>query len=269
MSLIENIRNDIFDSINKLSENIARLGNQISKIETISKQLSGLMNGSESSSCERIQVELQLSLNRLKKSQQEIVSCMSVLSKWNNFSRSSQSGNAESAMGEKAGMNATKTAVLLCQAGEYHYESGKNNLRHAYGQLKYVEKSNRKRNSYVQKSAGDIRRRDDDEGGHLIGSRFGGSCAEDNIFPQNRHLNRSAYKALENLWLELLKNGNRVYVDIYTSATDDNMREDSIYGLYIVVSPNGTSYTEAFSFANENRHVQEEWEKTINDNDID
>ena len=171
----------------------------------------------------------------------------------NNFETSSQpiSGVSYSAQ------------VLSCSSGEYHYESSGNNTRHAYGQLQNVERDNRHRNQYAQSSAGGDRRRSDDDGGHLIGARFGGSSDTENLFPQNLHLNRSGYRSLETSWANLLANHNQVFVDIYTSASNDQMREDAIYGSYTVITPSGERYTETFSFANENTRTQDEWEETL------
>ena len=153
--------------------------------------------------------------------------------------------------------------VMSCASGEYHYETGERNTRHAYGQLRLVPQSERHRNQHAQSSAGGERRRSDDDGGHLIGARFGGSANSENLFPQNLHLNRAGYRRLESEWANLLANNNQVYVDIYTSASNNQMREDAIYGSYTVISPNGSRYTESISFANENAETQESWENDV------
>lgn len=155
------------------------------------------------------------------------------------------------------------TEILSCAPGEYHYESGTNNTRHAFGQLKLVDKSDRHRSQSAQSSAGGTRRRYDDDGGHLIGARFGGAPNSENLFPQNLHLNRSGYRSLESQWANLLNNNCQVFVDIYTSASSDQMREDAIYGSYTVISPTGDRYTECFSFANENTETQNCWEEDV------
>lgn len=161
------------------------------------------------------------------------------------------------------------TQVLMCSPGEYHYESGSNNTRHAYGQLNLVDKENRHRDQLAQSSAGDTRRREDDDGGHLIGARFGGSSTAENLFPQNMHLNRSGYRSLETQWAGLLNSGNQVFVNIYTSASNDQMREDTIYGSYTVISRDGRQYTEGFSFANENTETQNSWEEDVFINNLE
>lgn len=173
-------------------------------------------------------------------------------------------GNSRSEVfGARSSGPAHSPQVMACSPGEYHYEFGGNNSRHAYGQLRLVAQGDRHRNQSAQSAAGDTRRREDDDGGHLIGARFGGASTSENLFPQNMHLNRSGYRALENEWAGLLDNGYQVYVDVYTSASNNQMREDSIYGSYTVISPSGEQYTEGFSFANENTETQDAWEEDV------
>lgn len=172
------------------------------------------------------------------------------------------SGNSSTYSQPESGISHS-VQVMSCAPGEYHYETGEHNARHAFGQLRLVPQSERHRNQTAQSSAGGERRRSDDDGGHLIGARFGGSANSENLFPQNLHLNRSGYRALESEWADLLENNNQVFVDIYTSASNNQMREDAIYGSYTVISPNGSRYTEGFSFANENAETQANWENDV------
>ncbi|MBX3010474.1 MAG: WXG100 family type VII secretion target [Caldilineaceae bacterium] len=53
-----------------------------------------------------------------------------------------------------------------------------------------------------------------DEGGHLIGSRFGGTPEGVNLIPQNMNLNRGNWKKMENDWDRALQEGKAVNVDI-------------------------------------------------------
>lgn len=161
--------------------------------------------------------------------------------------------------------------VMSCPAGPegYHYEEDDNHRHHVYGQLSLVPDNLRsRRNAYAQRIAGGSNRRSDDEGGHLIGHRFGGdgSTHSPNLFPQNRSLNRrdstegsGSYVDMEDEWERLLESGNRVYVDIYASSASSHAREDSIYGSYTVVRPDGSQYTETFEFTNENTSTQDSW----------
>lgn len=49
-----------------------------------------------------------------------------------------------------------------------------------------------------------------DEGGHLIGNRFGGEASPMNLVPQNMNLNRGEWKAMENSWERALRAGKEV-----------------------------------------------------------
>ncbi|MDJ0754742.1 MAG: DNA/RNA non-specific endonuclease [Ardenticatenaceae bacterium] len=54
-----------------------------------------------------------------------------------------------------------------------------------------------------------------DDGGHLIGSRFGGAGEAINMLPQNSALNRNGrWKQLENFWAERINAGETVHVEI-------------------------------------------------------
>lgn len=162
------------------------------------------------------------------------------------------------------GGNAKSAEVQACSPGEYHYISGPNNTKCAYGQLKHIPTEERVRNNVAQREAGGDRRREDDDGGHLIGARFGGSPDSENLHPQNRDLNRwGMYKELENKWAEELENGNKVFVHISVSASSQGNREDAIYGSYVVEKTDGSRIFDSFSFENENAETQESWEREI------
>ena len=54
-----------------------------------------------------------------------------------------------------------------------------------------------------------------DQGGHLIGSRFGGTPEGVNIVPQNGYLNQHGrWRKMEDSWAEALEQGKKVKVDI-------------------------------------------------------
>lgn len=65
---------------------------------------------------------------------------------------------------------------------------------------------------------------EDDEGGHLIGTRFDGPTDAFNLVPQNANLNRGEWKAMENSWADALENGSDVKVTIMPIYTDDSPR---------------------------------------------
>lgn len=119
----------------------------------------------------------------------------------------------------------------------------------------------RARNNSAQRKAGGDLKREDDDGGHLIGARFGGSPYDENLSPQNRGLNRGMYKKLENEWEKELRKGNKVFVYITVSASCEGNREDSVYGSYVIEKPDGTKIFEAFGFENESVKTQEAWEQ--------
>lgn len=268
MSTMEDLKLELIDTLVKIDKCNLKLAGHISQLEKIAHDISRIMSNSHHTACQKTINTLSGSVTKLAKAKTDINNSILLIKSWFSVSFSVSSVNSyyvANIHNEKTDLN---SRILSCKSGEYYYETGNNNSRHAFGQLQYKEKENRKRDYVAQQVAGDNRRRNDDDGGHLIGSRFGGSYTADNLFPQNRHLNRASYKALENHWCQLLEEGNRVYVDIYTSATSDGMREDSIYGSYIVIGHDGSSYTEAFSFANENKETQEQWEEEINKYDV-
>jgi len=141
--------------------------------------------------------------------------------------------------------------------GEYLYEPEGTNAR-ATGSLGL--NSDVKRDNHNQREAGGEYRRDDDDGGHLIGNRFGGTSDAENLFAQNRNLNRGGYKKLENEWSEILKDEGNVYVDINATSVNNVSRPDSIYGYYISEDNKGNRKWDAFSFPNESKSTQEEWD---------
>lgn len=149
--------------------------------------------------------------------------------------------------------------------GDYSYsenEFGKN----ANGNLEITDSIIRDFNA--QKSVGDEFRRNDDDGGHLIGARFGGSPQLDNLEAQNRNLNRGSYKKMENIWNDELKDDNNVFVNISTYKQEDIDRPDAYMGYSILEKENGEREFDVFSFQNESRDTLEEWEKIVEEMDM-
>ena len=151
---------------------------------------------------------------------------------------------------------------MNCEKGEYHYSETIDGTKRAFGQLEYIPIEKRVRDVKAQAAAGGDYRKETDQGGHLIGAQFGGLSIRENLFPQNANLNQGAYKSLELEWARLLKDNNKVYVDINISSATGT-RQDSIYGSYTVIKPDGSFYSDYFSFANEDRKEQEMWEKSL------
>lgn len=148
---------------------------------------------------------------------------------------------------------------------EYTYsetELGKS----ASGQLTLTEGE---RNLYAQRTVGGEDRHKTDDGGHLIGTRFGGSPEKENIDAQDSNLNRGGYKTLENQWENNLKNGDKVYVNVETYKSNSSDRPDCYSGYYIVEDSSGNRKIETFSYQNENRETQKSWSDTVEENDVD
>lgn len=142
--------------------------------------------------------------------------------------------------------------------GDYSYlesEGGKS----AWGSLELTDEG--VRNAYAQRMAGGEFREDTDDGGHLIGTRFGGSSELENIDAQNRGLNRGGYKTLENEWASKLENGDRVFVNVDTYKSNESDRPDAYMGYTITEDTEGKRTWDAFSYTNVSKEEQAEWEQ--------
>lgn len=113
------------------------------------------------------------------------------------------------------------------------------------------------RDPRAQLEAGGEFRHEKDDGGHLIGTRFGGSGELDNLIAQDSNLNRSGFKSMENEWARELENGNDVKVSIEPIYQDGTDRPHAIMGEYTVMDSDGEAQTEHFSFTNENLNSPE------------
>lgn len=147
------------------------------------------------------------------------------------------------------------------KAGEYEYEVSADG-KSATGSLKIAEDP--ERDSKAQASAGGEFRRGKnhewgaDDGGHLIGARFGGETGEENLTAQNRNLNRSDYKQMENDWAARLEDGEKVFVHIETDGVE---RPNAYMGYAIYESPDGTRDFDTFHMVNESRSEVASWEE--------
>lgn len=142
------------------------------------------------------------------------------------------------------------------EAGVYEYEKTEVG-KCARGSLESAEVP--ERNVYAQRVVGGEFREEDDEGGHLIGTRFKGSGELENLEAQNKNLNRSGYKIMENEWADVLKNDGKVYVNIETYHPAESERPDSFMGYSIMEDANGERRWDAFSFQNASIEEQDEW----------
>lgn len=83
-----------------------------------------------------------------------------------------------------------------------------------------------------------------DEGGHLIGNRFGGEASPMNLVPQNMNLNRGEWKAMENSWERALRAGKEVTdVTVRPVYPGSSIRP---YKIEISYTIDGIEYKQAF-----------------------
>ncbi len=147
------------------------------------------------------------------------------------------------------------------QAGEYEYSENDYGGKVASGSLALADEP--VRDSAAQAAAGgEMRRGSDsewgaDDGGHLIGARFGGAAGEENLTAQSRNLNRGAYKRMENQWAAHLEAGDKVYVYI---ETDQPNRPEAYMGYVIYETPEGNRDYDTFHMVNESQSEIASWE---------
>lgn len=84
----------------------------------------------------------------------------------------------------------------------------------------------------------------DDEGGHLIGSRFGGTPEGVNIVPQNANLNKGDWKKMENEWARALDTNQKVEVDIQLQYPKGGNGRPSDFTVEYTID--GKPYTKVF-----------------------
>ncbi len=156
--------------------------------------------------------------------------------------------------------------------GSYVYIDTPNG-KTAYGQLTLVDNPERDAKAQVEAGGKDRRMENDfwgkDDGGHLIGARFGGAPGAENLTPQNRNLNRSAYKSMEDTWAEALRNGDKVYVCVSSHNSTDVQRPTAYSGYYIIehTDENGktTRDAEYFSMNNESNATMDALDEEFNE----
>ena len=146
--------------------------------------------------------------------------------------------------------------------GDYNYNSNKYG-KEAWGNLSLSGLPSR--DIVAQRNVGGIDRRKDDDGGHLIGARFGGSESSENLEAQNRNLNRGTYKQLENKWANSLANGDKVFVYSSSYKPEGSDRPEAFIGYSITEHPDGSRKYEPFHCINESRSDQEAWDKEVNE----
>lgn len=140
--------------------------------------------------------------------------------------------------------------------GEYSYSVIPGSGKAASGVLTLSEAS--VRDPRAQAAAGGQDRRQtghewgSDDGGHLIGARFGGSPYEENLTPQNSNLNRQDYKRMEDSWAAYLDQGEGYKVFVNIESYGEN-RPSAYMGYAIFEDPDGERHYETYSYTNESR----------------
>lgn len=128
--------------------------------------------------------------------------------------------------------NGDLLSSITYESEGYTYKTdGKGNIVEASGDLR-LEKGERDFNA--QRRAGEEDRRKTDDGGHLIGSQFGGSGKSDNLVAMKRELNQNPgeYYKLEKTWADALKDGKAVYVEIEPRYDGESKRPTSFAVTY-------------------------------------
>lgn len=157
---------------------------------------------------------------------------------------------------------ADPTLFTAHEAGDYTYVESKLG-KSASGILEICDAPIR--DASAQRSAGGVDRRPDDDGGHLIGARYGGSADAENLDAQNRQLNRGPFKAMENGWAAQIESGDQVFVDVESFKGDDSDRPSAFMGYAITEHPDGSRDWDSFSFPNESAEQQENWGKDVDE----
>ena len=124
-----------------------------------------------------------------------------------------------------------------------------------HGRIKSCEGTLRleegKRNLDHQRKVGGEDRRETDDGGHVIASRFGGSGKIDNLVPMDSELNRGKYKAMENEMASEVEKGNTVDMKVRMKYEGDSERPSEIIVASRVTEPDGRSRVKNYRFKNE------------------
>lgn len=134
-------------------------------------------------------------------------------------------------------------------ANGYSYETDKfGRITRCEGTLRLEEG---KRNTAHQIRAGGEYRLENDEGGHLIGRRFGGSEKVDNLVPMDSHVNGGEYKEIENDWAAELEKGSNVDVKIQCRYSGESLRPTEFIIKYKITDKDGFTRNETKKIHNQ------------------
>ncbi|MBP2851796.1 DNA/RNA non-specific endonuclease [Dickeya oryzae] len=136
---------------------------------------------------------------------------------------------------EQGGKGAWNKALNKPEPNEVYSDGAKTFYTDDLGRTNKVEASlewsTSDRNTYQQRKAGKSGE-DADEGGHLIASIFNGPGEKINLVPMDGNLNKGAWKQMENLWANVLKDGGKVQVKIEPSYSGESIRPDAFTVTY-------------------------------------
>ena len=125
--------------------------------------------------------------------------------------------------------NELRPNTLYEKSGFVYETDERGRTINAYGQIDLEKTSSRT----IQISEIGHMGNETDEGGHIFGARFNGPSDAMNIVPQNMHLNRGEYKAMESEWAEAIKNRSTVNVQASLEYQDEkSIRPTAFYVLY-------------------------------------
>ena len=69
--------------------------------------------------------------------------------------------------------------------------------------------------------------RGNDQGGHIIASRFFGPGEQINLYPQSTNLNQGAWKQMENIWADAMVRGKDVKIEVNAIFEDESLRPEA------------------------------------------
>ena len=109
-----------------------------------------------------------------------------------------------------------------------------------------------------------------DDKGHLIAAAEGGPAEEYNVQSQDRGLNRSQYKVMENAESRSVKAGNKVETEKTAYISNKGDKPDAYMVNDKITTPDGKTFSVHASFQNTSGKEQQEWsEITEQYSDID
>lgn len=107
------------------------------------------------------------------------------------------------------------------------------------------------RNAYDQRTVGSIHRGRNDDGAHLIATRYKGSGSKENLEAVHRNINRGSYKRMENNLAEFLSTAsNKVHMKVSSYRRSGIDRPDVIMATNTLKRNDGSTDREHLSFQN-------------------